>query len=437
MHRRAFLASSMALASVAGRVWAADVDDLRTAAREGWLYSLPLVEIGRLRAAIGGVGINAFAPIPMPAAGAPSDINAPEPGVLCASAWIDVSGGSATLHIPPASGRYFTVTVMDMYSNVLGVFGSGARRARTAGRFIRSRAAPRMGVGGYTVPEPRLPSLHKVVKSHAPWVWALARIQATGEGDRAAAQALLDSLEVHVKTPGGRAPVASTGPDANWSDYFYAAQKLIDENPPPPYETDFFRRIAPLQLGMAGGFERARFADADLDQIADGAADAQILAANLHPADRVEAGWLWPRTDTVGYGQDFLYRAQTALNGLGAPSAEHLLTLRAAAPDGGLAFPSDAHYRLALPSPTASRRFLDPGALRDRRRRAVVSHRQPARPLRTGQPQRPSQHLDRRDRYLDRPGGSRRRSHPQLAASARTGQFRAGAARLSAWPRLP
>jgi hypothetical protein len=349
MDRRAFLAGA-ALASVAGRgLAAAEVDDLRTAAREAWLYSLPLVEIGRLRAAIGAAGINAFASIPSSPSG-PGEISAPEPDVLYASAWIDVSGGSATLRIPPTSGRYFTVTVMDMYSNVLEVLGSGAA-GQDGGAFTLQGPPPRMGVAGYTVPEPRMPTLHRVMKSRAPWVWALARIQASGEGGLAAAQALRDSLEVQVKAPAGRAPTASAGPDAGWSDYFYAAQKLIDENPPPPYETDFFRRIAPLQLGMAGGFERARFADADLDQIAAGVADAQILAANLHPTDGVEAGWLWPSAEPGGYGQDFLARARTAINCLGAPAAEHLLTLRAAAPDGSLAFHSDAHYRLALPTP--------------------------------------------------------------------------------------
>ena len=49
MDRRAFLAGGVALASAPAAF--ADSDDLRTAAREAWLYSLPLIQTARARAA--------------------------------------------------------------------------------------------------------------------------------------------------------------------------------------------------------------------------------------------------------------------------------------------------------------------------------------------------------------------------------------------------
>jgi hypothetical protein len=350
MHRRAFLASSVALASLAGRV-RAETDDLRAAAREGWLYSLPLIEIARRRAAAGAAGINAFV-AGRPAEPGAGEVSAPEPDLFTASAWLNLgAGGSARLRVPEPTGRYASVTLMDMYGNVLGFFGSGARRA-DGGDFTILGPPARVGVAGYTVPEPRMPALHRVVKARTPWVWAFVRVQASGEGGEEVGRAMRDAFEVEVKAEGGHAPAPSVAANAGWSDYFYAAQKLIEENPPPDYETAFFHRIAPLQLGPAGGFEQARFADADLEQISAGVAEACILAANLQPsADATEAGWLWPKAGVGEYGQDFLLRAQTAFNGLGAPTTDQLLTLRAAAPDGGLAFAAGAHYRLTLPGP--------------------------------------------------------------------------------------
>jgi len=50
-------------------------------------------------------------------------------------------------------------------------------------------------------------------------------------------------------------------------------------HPPPPEEAAFFARIAPLQVGMDGGFERARFADEDLPSLDAGAAEGRRLVA--------------------------------------------------------------------------------------------------------------------------------------------------------------
>ena len=65
-----FLIGGAALASLAGAARAA-ADDIGAAAREAWIYGLPLIEIARLRAAAvgdrpgaGTPGYNAFCPQP-------------------------------------------------------------------------------------------------------------------------------------------------------------------------------------------------------------------------------------------------------------------------------------------------------------------------------------------------------------------------------------
>jgi hypothetical protein len=361
MDRRGFVFGGGALASLAG-VARADVDDLRAAAREGWIYGLPLIEMARLRAeAIGArpkretPGFNAFAHRRTPMGPADRGFNAPEADVLYSSAWIDVPASGAKVSLPATGGRYFCLTLFDMYGNAFEVVEG--RDIGDKGREFSLVGPPaRVGMAGYTAPLPRLPHLlGRVVNAPGRWVWALARTHLEGDRDFAAAHQIQDGLEVRVKdaAPWPAPPVAL---DAAWSDYFYAVQKLIEENPPPPTELEFFRRIAPLQLSMSGDFERARFADAELAAVNTGVNEAQTLAAETGSRD-ARAGWVWPKPDLALYGNDFLYRARAVLGQSGAPPCSVVTALRATAPDGGLIFPSGQHYRLTLPGPPPADAF--------------------------------------------------------------------------------
>jgi hypothetical protein len=346
MDRRAFLAGGVALATAPG-VACADVDDLRTAAREAWLYSLPLIETARLREATLSAGgqVNAFFHQRNPWSPGGLEISAPETGMLYSLAWINLADGPATVRAPPVSGRYQSVTLLTLYGDVLGSLeGEDERAAATL-----IGPARRVGVPGYTVPEPRLPPIRRMIKSHCPWVWALARTGFSGAADLDGARAAQDGLEVRARAA-GRSPAPSVRLEAPWSDYFYAAQQLIDENPPPVDEIGFYRRIALLQLGMAGGFEQARFADADLGAIEQGTAEAKSLASDLHASDDLD-GWRYPRSDLGDFGQNFLYRAQVALVEPGAPRPDEVVCLRALTPDGAAVLDSAADYRLSLPGP--------------------------------------------------------------------------------------
>jgi hypothetical protein len=355
MDRRGFLAGGAALASLAGKAWA-QVDDLRVAAREAWLYGLPLIETARLRSLAigprprpGQPGFNTFAHSRLPATPDDRDFSGAEADVLYSSAWIHLGGEGARVIIPPSSGRYVCVSLFDMYGNAFEVHES--RGAGDNGREIDLLGPPtRMGVGDYTALMPQMPHLLRpVIRAPGPWVWALARMHLESQQDLGPAHEFQDALDIRVK-PSTPTPAASAPLDAAWNDYFFAVQKLIEENPPPREELEFFRRIAPLQLSMLGDFERARFADADLEAVTAGVNEAQALAVETHAAEAVD-GWVWPKAELGAYGQDFLYRARTVLTLPASPPRPVIAPLRAIAPDGALTFPSDRHYRLTLPGP--------------------------------------------------------------------------------------
>jgi hypothetical protein len=295
MDRRGFVLAGAALALLAraatprvavGAPTPIDPDDLRTAAREAWIYGLPLIEAARLRAeavgeapAVGKAGFNSFLHQRDPAGPAMRDFSAPEADVLYSSAWIHLGGGPARISVPATGGRYFTLAVFDLYGNVLETIEG--HEASKSGHEVTVIGPPsRVGMAGYTAPMPRMPPMHKMLSARSLWVWALARTHLEGVQDLPGARQLQDGLQIHVKpvkTPPKPAPAVAR--DAAWNDYFYAVQQLIDENPPARDDDGFFQRIAPLQVGMYGGFDEARFADADLAQIAKGAAEGQVLAA--------------------------------------------------------------------------------------------------------------------------------------------------------------
>jgi hypothetical protein len=353
MDRRGFLFGGAALASLAGAARAA-ADDIGSAAREAWVYGLPIIEMARLRAAAVGdrpgpdtPGYNAFAHSRAPFSAADRALSAPEADVVYSSAWIDLSAEGARIDLPPSGARYVCFTLFDMYGNAIETIEGKELGAR--GHSIELVGPPaRLGAAGYSAPLPRLPHMGPTVRAPGKWVWALARIHLERDADMDAVHALQDGFVVHAQPKSG-APAPPVAIDAPWSDYFFALQRLIDENPPPSDEADFFRRIAALQLGMAGGFERARFADEDLPALAAGVDEAHRVVAPKRTSDAV-AGWMWPKADVGDYGQDFLYRAQTMLTAPGSPPAAVVCSLRAAGPDGAMSFPSDAHYRLTLPS---------------------------------------------------------------------------------------
>ncbi len=376
MDRRGFVAGGAALALLAraaaprtaiGAPVTIDPDDLRTAAREAWLYGLPLIEAARLRAAAigdkpqdGKAGFNSFLHQRDPAGPGLRDFSAPEADVLYSSAWIHLGGGPARISVPATGGRYFSLAVFDLYGNVLETV-EGHEAAKSGHEIAVIGPPSRVGMAGYTAPMPRMPPMHKMVDARSLWVWALARTHLEGEHDLPAARQLQDGLQVRVKPAKTPPPAPPVDRDAAWNDYFYAVQQLIDENPPPRDDEGFFRRIAPLQVGMYGGFEKARFADADLAQIAKGAAEGVTLASQAPQSDPRSdpqsdrlGGWAYPRDDLGGYGQDFLYRAQMALTETAALKPQLVSALHAVGPAGRRGFPSGDPHRLLLPTPPAN-----------------------------------------------------------------------------------
>ncbi|MBS0361083.1 MAG: DUF1254 domain-containing protein, partial [Proteobacteria bacterium] len=171
----------MAFAGVVGliptaRAFAA-AGDLRSAAREAYLYGLPLIEMAaarqRMLSAPEGeeaqpAGLNALKPTRKLTGSKNRTITTPNNDTLYSSAWLDLTKGPVTLTVPPCD-RYWSVALLNMYSVNDAILGT-----RTTGN----------GGGRYTIVGPGQPGLGpNIVRCATPHAWLLTRILSDGPAD--------------------------------------------------------------------------------------------------------------------------------------------------------------------------------------------------------------------------------------------------------------
>lgn len=332
MNRRDLLSAIAAISlAPAARALAAE-GDLKGAAREAWIFALPLVEMAQARART-GLKPNSFTHARALATPASRSVTGPNNDTLYSSAWVDLTAGPVTLSIPPTGPRYVSVSVMDMYTDNVAILGT-----RTIG-----------GEGGtFTLVGPaHAGSGADIVRVDTPHAWVLARTLVSGPDDLAAVHAVQDGLT--LKGPDTPRLPAGARRDAPAADYFATAQALLASDPPRAEDVALFRRVRALGLGPGSGFDAKRFTPAQMVEIEAGVAEARALVLGLSRRQAFTDGWVYPRSNLGLYGQDYVYRAVVALGGLAALTPPEAMYLRARSPDGKL-FDGDGLFRLTLPA---------------------------------------------------------------------------------------
>jgi hypothetical protein len=302
--RREVLAGLLLAAAAQGRAMAQT--DLQAVAREAWLYMIPLIEFAgvRARAAAGGLPINRFNHSRTLADHTSRGVTTPNNDTLYSSAHVDLSRGPVTFTLPAAGERYFSLALMDAYTNNFAVLGT---RTTGGGGGVVRLFGPNAAAEG-----------SDVLRSPTNHVWALARTLVTSPPDLPAAHAVQDRLT--ITGPAFPAPGPVAGRAAPWPEFFAAASRLMVANPPPLTDRAELARIAPLQLGA--GFDPARFNAADAARIAAGVAEARTRAGGPAAGPEI-GGWAYPRANLGDFGEDYAYRAAIAISGLAAlPAAE-------------------------------------------------------------------------------------------------------------------
>lgn len=326
MNRRELLVVAGALGlSPALAAKAADGDP--SAARDAWLYALPLIEMAATRARLlkaPGAAINKLSHTRTLSDHNARWVTTPNNDTLYSSAFLDLTKGPVTLTIPALGQRYYAVAVMDMFTNNNVVLGT-----RTIG-----------GKGGtFTLVGPGQassgPNPTRIATPHA---WLLVRTLVNGEADLDAAHKAQDGFV--LKGPAGGPVAAYANREAKPADYFATARSLLASDPAPPTDLRILSRTAAF-LG-AGPYDEAAATA--------GAEQARMITIFAKGRQAFVNGWSYPRPNLGDYGQDYLYRGIVALQGLGALPVAEAMYMKAAGDDGAGNFTGDGLYRLSLPA---------------------------------------------------------------------------------------
>ena len=322
LDRRHLLAAGAAAiggAVFGGRAFAAQ-PSLRAAAREAWLYSVALIEVANVRRRILAKGpANVFVPNRNLTNIQTQKVTSPNNDTMYSHAMLDLAAGPVELTLPATGKRYFSVQLVDMYTNTIAVLGT-----RTTG-----------GDGGrFVVAGPGGNAPANAIRAPSDWAFILARALVDGPSDVAAVRAVQDGLA--IKGAAGPAPtIAVPARDAPWRDYFAGAGALIAESPPPVTDDALFDRIAPLGLTRSD-FRPPDFPAEAIREIEAGIADARAIAAQSQLGKLTKDGWAYPPWNLGRFEQDYEFRAQIAVSGLFALPLEEAFYTRSTgdAPDG-------------------------------------------------------------------------------------------------------
>ena len=309
--------------------------DLQAAAREAWLYTLPLIEIATTRQRVMALGqqMNVFTHVRRLADHRHRAVTTPNNDTFYSTAQVDLSHGPVSIVVPPSGDRYLSLALMDAYTNNFAILGT-----RTTG--------PDGGVFTLVGPNDAAEGAN-VVRSPTNHVWALARVLVDGPHDAEAAKAVQGGLS--MQGPAAPPPPEQAQRSASWQDYFASASALMAANPPPATDRALLARIAPLGLG--DGFDPARFDAAEVAQIEAGIAQARKDArkSGLGGNTFVE-GWSYPEPSLGNFGQDYEYRAAVALSGLAALPPVEAMYMRAEGHLPGALYDGTRNWRLHFPA---------------------------------------------------------------------------------------
>ena len=243
------------------------------------------------------------------------DIVTPANDLLYSNAWVDLREGPVLLDVPAATGRYFVVELLDVYTN--NFCNLGTRNVPADGA--------RYALLGPDTPDAAAPAGSVPLRCPTALVWVLCRVLVDGEGDVPAARGFQSGFVLTGAVPA--APPASIarwqeGGDAALDFYANLARALADF-PPPESERGVYALLGNVHVRLQadGGLGDLRPA------VVEGLREAHATATALiegHTRSVSKAAWRFS-TRLGRYRSDLMLRAATAWKGLGALAADEAI----------------------------------------------------------------------------------------------------------------
>jgi hypothetical protein len=298
----------------------------------GYIYGYPLVLMDATRA-VSTPPVNRFKHISTFPDDTFTDVVSPNVDTLYSVAWLDLGKEPIVLGVPDLGRRYYTMPLLDAWSNVIAAPGT-----RTTGN----------AKGAFAIVGPRsraeLPSSVEAIQAPTDMVWLIGRTYTAGKLDYDAVHAIqrqyqlvpLSAWEKAGAVTGAPAAPAASGAPPQHAEppvvqvdklgagpFFARLAKLMNANPPTANDEPIVNRLARLDVAPGAPFDLARLPPSIVDAIEGGvaAARARLHGTTMAALGKPVNGWQI-RLDLGRYGTNYGLRAGVALMGLGANLAE-------------------------------------------------------------------------------------------------------------------
>lgn len=340
---------------------------LRDLARRAAIYLFPVYEMyrARWRATVDETNpqrqrLNRFRHLPELADHRSRDGSAPNPDMLYSLAWLELSLEPLFLTVPPVGDLYYSYAFLDFFTNNF---------AYVSHRLYGGQPPPHMIVG------PRwngdASSEVKLLRAPTNGVWLVGRILVDGpqELDRVRilqARVLLETPDMRnerrileTRELMRQRTIAPVEPVADWPatnpkdpfDIFEVGMRALRESPIAERDRAALEAFAPLKLKPGRKFDQRAFNEAEQRSVRAGI--EQGLAEIRNPRARFGVmvdGWNYGERHLGDFGDDYLYRAVTALNGLGALEPEEAVYVTCNADAAGRPLSGAYTYQLTFPA---------------------------------------------------------------------------------------
>jgi hypothetical protein len=256
----------------------------------------------------------------------------PNADVLTSMLWFDVGAEPLVVTIPDAAGRYYTLPMFDLWTDVFAAPGP-----RTTGSGAQTFALTGPGWSG------TLPAGVARIAAPTPVGWMAARIAAHGSADAEAVHAFQDGLRA---VPLSRWGTPTTPPRGTFdatrpmqppaaqilrlpsAEYFALFTTLTTANPPHPNDYPILHRIARLGLAPGTPFDHAPLApDVRAVLLQTPRSAGQALFDAFKRAGTRLNGWRSLVTPMGAYGTDYRRRQVVAYTAFGADRSEDVYYL--------------------------------------------------------------------------------------------------------------
>lgn len=338
INRRLFLGTVGALGLMGPGKALALPTGIASAARDVWIYGLPLIEMANTRSQHLARGrANRLTHVRQLADPRSRLVTSPNNDTLYSGGWFDLSAGPVSITVPDPGNRYMSIQILDMYTNTSAL--------------ISKRTFPdAIGSDGATftlVPRGHAASGPNPIEVATPHGWIIARILTDGGDDLPLAHSVQDRISLSGPEVAQAKSYASRNDRP--LDYFLSVVDLMQSDPPPSSDSGIWSNLA--ALGLAGGVSAApQLSEAQLAELEAGVSEARQLIAQAIRPGRFVDGWSYPPANLGNFGSDYLFRAIVALVGLAANTPDEAMYLRSSGDDGRY-FHGEGLYRLHMPAP--------------------------------------------------------------------------------------